>query len=166
MKKTKEPGLATVTDTPGEPAGSSNPGVPELEVMLEQNPSKTPGAKGKGPSSGNSGKAPASRAKLSAAAEGVRERAQATLFGGATLAQATVGSEEEEEMTRRLENYTGLLDRFQKLVGIMANGYEDATEDIRCLVASTLDAATERDRTLLRGLPKPWPSGPPPTRRP
>ena len=54
-------------------------------------------------------------------------------------------------MTRRLENYTGLLDGFQRLVGVMANGYEDATENIRCLVASTLDAATERDRTFVAG---------------
>ena len=151
VEKTKKPGPATVTDTPAEPAGSGNPGDPESEVMPGQNPSKTPGAKGKGPSSGNSGKALASRAKLSAAAKGVRERAQTMLFGGAALAQATVGSEEEEEMTHRLENYTGLLDGFQKLVGIMANGYEDATEDIRCLVASTLDAATERDRTFVAG---------------
>ena len=151
VEKTKKPGPATVTDTPAEPAGSGNPGDPESEVMPEQNPSKTPGAKGKGPSSGNSGKAPASRVKLSAAAEGVREWAQTTLFGGAALAQATVGSGKEEEMTRRLENYTGLLDGFQKLVGIMANGYEDATEDIRCLVASMLDAATERDCTFVAG---------------
>ena len=62
-----------------------------------------------------------------------------------------MGSEEEEEVTHRLENYTGLLDGFQKLVGVMANGYEDAMEDIRCLVASTLDAATERDRTFVAG---------------
>ena len=33
----------------------------------------------------------------------------------------------------------------------MANGYEDATEDIWCLVASTLDAATERDRAFVAG---------------
>ena len=72
------------------------------------------------------------------------------LFRGAALAQA-MGSEEEEEVTRHLENYTGLLDGFQKLVGVMANGYEDATEDIRCLVASTLDAATEQDRTFVAG---------------
>ena len=150
VEKTKKPGPATVTDAPAEPAGSGNPGGPESEVMPEQNPSKTPGAKGKGPSSGNSGKAPASKVKLSTAAEGVRERAQTTLFGGAALAQA-MGSEEEEEVTRHLENYTGLLDGFQKLVGIMANGYEDATEDIRSLVASMLDAATERDRTFVAG---------------
>ena len=48
VKKTKKPGLATITDTPAEPAGSGNPGDPESEVMPEQNPSKTPGAKGKG----------------------------------------------------------------------------------------------------------------------
>ena len=33
----------------------------------------------------------------------------------------------------------------------MANGYEDATEDIRSLVASTLDAATKRDRAFVAG---------------
>ena len=150
VEKTKKPGPATVMDTPAEPAGSGNPGGPESEVMPEQNPSKTPGAKGKGPSSGNSGKAPASKLKLSTSAEGVREWAQTTLFGGAALAQA-IGLEEEEEVTHRLENYTGLLDGFQKLVGVMANGYEDATEDIRRLIASTLDAATERDHTFVAG---------------
>ena len=116
--------------------------------MPEQNPSKTPGTKGKGPNSENSGKAPPTKSKLSTSAEGVRERAQTTLFRGAALAQA-MGS--EEEVTRRLENYTGLLDGFQKLVGVMVNGYKDAMEDIRCLVASTLDAATERDHTFVAG---------------
>ena len=149
--ETEKPRPATITDTPAVPADSGNPGGLEPEVMPEQNPpSKTPGTKGKGPNSKNSRKAPATRSQLSTSAEGVRERAQTTLFGGAALVQA-MGSEEEEEITRRLENYTGLLDRFQKLVGIMANGYEDATEDIRCLIASTLDAATERDRTFVAG---------------
>ena len=57
----------------------------------------------------------------------------------------------EEEVTRRLENYTGLLDGFQKLVVVMASGYDDATEDIRSLVATTLDAATQRDRAFVAG---------------
>ena len=151
-KETGKPGPATVTGTPAVPAGSGNPGGPEPEpkVVPDQNPSKTPGTKGKGPNSEDSRKAPATKSKLSTSAEGVRERAQTTLFGGAALAQA-MGSEEEEEVTRHLENYTGLLDRFQKLVRVMANGYEDATEDIQCLVASTLDAATERDRTFVAG---------------
>ena len=150
VEKTEKPGPASITDTPAKPAGSGNPGGPESEVVPEQNPSKTPGTKGKGPSSENSGKAPATKPKLSTSAEGVWERAQTMLFRGAALAQA-MGSEEEEEVTRHLENYTGLLDGFQKLVGVMANGYEDATEDIRCLVASTLDATTERDRTFVAG---------------
>ena len=33
----------------------------------------------------------------------------------------------------------------------MARGYEVATEDVRSLVASTLDVATQRDRTLVAG---------------
>ena len=33
----------------------------------------------------------------------------------------------------------------------MANGYEDAMEDIRDLVASTLDAATKRDHAFVAG---------------
>ena len=73
---------------------------------------------------------------------------QSTLFGGAALAQA-VGL--DEDTTRCLENYTGLLAGLLKLVGTMANGYEDATEDIRSLVASTLDAATQWDRTFIAG---------------
>ena len=149
-EETEKPGPVTITDTPAEPAGSGNPGGPEPEVMPEQNPSKTPGTKGKGPSSKNSGKAPATKLKLLTSTEGVWECAQTTLFRGAALAQA-MGSEEEEEVTRRLENYTSLLDGFQKLVGVMANGYKDATEDIRCLIASMLDAATERDCTFVAG---------------
>ena len=149
-EEAEKPGPANVTDTPAIPADSGKPRGPDSEVVPEQNPSKTPGTKGKGPNSKNSGKAPATKPQLSTSAEGVRERAQATLFGGAALVQA-MGSEDEEEITRHLENYTCLLDGFQKLVGIMANGYEDATEDIRCLVASTLDAASERDRAFVAG---------------
>ena len=79
---------------------------------------------------------------------GVQERAQSTLFDAAALAQAT---STEEDTVRRLENYTGLLTRLQKLVVTMASGYEAATEDVRSLVASTLDVATQRDRTFVAG---------------
>ena len=57
----------------------------------------------------------------------------------------------EEDVTCRLENYTGLLDGLQNLVGVMARGYKDAMEDIRSLVASTLDAATKRDHAFVAG---------------
>ena len=130
------------------PEDSSNPGGSGPEVVPEENPAEPTGSKGKGPISKESGKAPAAKPKLSTSAEGVRERAQTTLFQGAALAQA-LGS--EEDITRRLENYTGLLDGLQKLVGVMASGYEDATEDIRSLVASTLDTATQRDRAFVAG---------------
>ena len=137
-------------DTTADPAleGSGNPRGPGPDVKPEENPSKTTGTKGKGPNSEKSGKAPATKSQLSTSAEGVRERAQTILFGGATLAQA-MGS--EEDVTRHLENYTGLLDGLQKLVGVMASGYENATEDIQSLVASTLDAATQRDRAFVAG---------------
>ena len=79
---------------------------------------------------------------------GVQERTQSTLFGAATLAQAT---STEEDTVRCLENYTGLLTGLQKLVVTMASGYEVATEDIRSLVASTLDVAKQRDRTFIAG---------------
>ena len=128
--------------------GSGNSGGPGPDVVPEENPSKTTGTKGKGPNSKESGKAPAAKPQLSTSAEGVRERAQTTLFGGAALAQAMGW---EEDVTRRLENYTGLLDGLQKLVGVMASGYEDATEDIRSLVASTLDTATQRDQGFVAG---------------
>ena len=142
---------ATTTDPPAAPADSGNPGGPDPDIGPEQNPPlKATGTKGKGPNSEKSGKAPAPKSQLSTSAKGVRERAQTTLFGGAALAQPQVMGL-EEEVTRRLENYTGLLDGFQKLVGIMANGYEDAMEDIRGLVASTLDAATKRDRAFVAG---------------
>ena len=73
---------------------------------------------------------------------------QSTLFGAATLAQAT---STEEDTVHRLESYTSLLTGLQKLVVTMASGYEVATEDIRSLVASTLDVATQRDRIFVAG---------------
>ena len=57
----------------------------------------------------------------------------------------------EEDTVRRLENYTGLLTRLQKLVTTKASGYEAATEDVRSLVVSILDVATQRDRTFVAG---------------
>ena len=64
------------------------------------------------------------------------------------MAQAT---STEEDTVPRLENYTGLLTGLQKLVVTMASGYEAATEDIRSLVASTLDVATQWDRIFVAG---------------
>ena len=81
-------------------------------------------------------------------AQGVQELAQSTLFGAATLAQAV---DTEEDTVRRLENYIGLLTGLQNLVVTMASGYEAAMEDIRALVASTLDMATQRDRAFIAG---------------
>ena len=142
-------GPATTTEPPAVPADSGNPGGPGPDVEPEQDPpSKATGTKGKGPNSEKSGKAAAPKLQFSTSAEGVWERAQSTLFGGAALVQA-MGS--EEDVTRHLENYTGLLDGLQKLVGVMARGYEDAMEDIRSLVASTLDTATKRDRAFVAG---------------
>ena len=128
------------------PEDSGNPGGSGPEVVPEENPAEPAGTKGKGPISKESGKAPAAKPKLSTSAEGVWERAQTTLFQGTALAQA-LGL--EEDVICCLENYTSLLDGLQKLVGVMASGYEDATEDIRSLVASTLDAATKRDRAFV-----------------
>ena len=73
---------------------------------------------------------------------------QTTLFAVATLAQAT-GT--EEDTVRCLENYTGLLMGLQNLVVTMVSGYEAAMEDIRSLVASTLDVATQHDRAFIAG---------------
>ena len=98
------------------PENSGNPGGSSPEVVPEENPSEPAGTKGKGPISKESRKAPATKPKLSTSAEGVRERAQTMLFQGAALAQA-LGS--EEDVTRHLENYTGLLDGLQKLVGVI-----------------------------------------------
>ena len=54
-------------------------------------------------------------------------------------------------MVQRLENYTGLLAGLQNLVVTMAGGYEEAAEDIRALVASTLDKATQHDHAFVAG---------------
>ena len=134
---------AAILESAGNPTGS-NPDAPSGNTR----PTKPGCTKGKGASSECSSKAPASKLQLSATAQGVQERAQSTLFGAAALAQATCT---EEDTVRRLENYTGLLTRLQKLVVTMASGYEAATEDVRSLVASTLDVATQQDRTFVAG---------------
>ena len=113
---------AAVPESAGNPTGS-RPDAPSRNIP----PTKPGATKGKGPSNESSGKAPASKLQLSAAALGVQERAQSTLFSAATLAQAT---STEEDTIRRLENYTGLLTGLQKLVVTMASGYEAATEDV------------------------------------
>ena len=136
-------GPAAVPESAGNPTGSG-PGAPSRNILLTK-----PGAtKGKGPSNESPGKAPASKLQLSAAALGVQERARSTLFDAAALAQAT---STEGDTVRCLENYTGLLTGLQKLVVTMASGYEAATEDVRSLVASTLDVATQQDCNFVAG---------------
>ena len=140
---------AVNTDPVAIPESAGNPTVSGPDVPSGNTlPTKAGTTKGKGPSNENSGKAPASKLQFSAEALGVQERAQSTLFSAATLAQAT---STEEDTVRHLENYTGLLTGLQKLVVTMASGYEAATEDIRSLVASTLDVVTQRDRTFVAG---------------
>ena len=83
-----------VTDPPAVPGNprnpnSSNPGTPAKDAQ----PTKPIPSKGKGPNSESSSKAPASKSgattQPSAAAEGVQEHAQSTLFGAAALVPAT-----------------------------------------------------------------------------
>ena len=57
----------------------------------------------------------------------------------------------EEDRVRHLKNYIGLLTGLQNLVVTMAGGYEAATEDIRALVAATLDMAIQCDRAFIAG---------------
>ena len=140
---------AVNTDPAAIPESAGNPTGSKPDAQSGNTPSTKPGCtKGKGASSECSGKAPASKLRLSAVAQGVQEHVQSTLFSAATLAQAT---STEEDTVRRLENYTGLLTGLQKLVVTMASGYEAATEDVRSLVASTLDVATQRDHTFVTG---------------
>ena len=143
---------AVNTNPAAVPEGAGNPTSSRPDTPSGNTPPTKPRAtKGKGPSNESSGKAPASKLQLSAMALGVQERARSTLFGAAALAQAT-GM--EEDTVRRLENYTGLLTGLQKLVVTMASGYEAATEDVRSLVASTLDVATQWDHTFVAGASK------------
>ena len=130
---------AAVPESAGNPTGSK-PDAPSGNTP----PTKPGCTKGKGASSECSGKAPASKLQLSATAQGVQEHTQSTLFGAATLAQAT---STEEDTVCHLENYTGLLTGLQKLVVTMASGYEVATEDHSGTIP------------LLWGLPKPLPTG-------
>ena len=141
--KTAKTDPTAVPESAGNPTGS-RPDAPSRNIPS----TKTVATKGKGPNNQSSGKAPASKLQLSATALGVQECAQSTLLGAAALAQAT---STEEDTVRRLENYTGLLTGLQKVVVTMASGYEAATEDIRSLVASTLDVATQRYRTFVAG---------------
>ena len=118
--------------------------------------------KGKGTSSGSSGKAPAPKlpdnpgapgstgttaGAFDEATRGVQARAEETLFGAARLAHTPTG---EDQMVRNLENYTGLLTGLQQLVMVMAQGYQSASEDIRELVSGSLARATERDRVFIQ----------------
>ena len=144
---------SAVTDPaamPGNPGNlvGSNPRI----LAKDTRPSKPIPSKGKGPNSENSSKAPASKSGTAtqplAAAQGVQEHVQSTLFGAAALVQA---SGTEEDTVRHLENYTGLLAGLQNLVVTMASGYEEAAEDIRALVASTLDKATQGNRAFIAG---------------
>ena len=86
-------------------------------------------------------------ATLTPAAQAVMERAQGTLFSAADLAHAPTG---KEQVVWNLENYTGLLAGLQQLVVTMAQGFQEASEDIRKLVSSTLERATERDRMFIQ----------------
>ena len=52
-------------------------------------------------------------------------------------------------MVRNLENCTRLLTGLQQLV-VMAQGFQDASEDICELVSSTLARATERDHQFVK----------------
>ena len=140
-----------VTDPPAVPGNprnldGSNPGAPAKDAQ----PTKSIPSKGKGPISESSSKAPASKSgtttQPSVAAQGVQERVQSTLFGAATLVQAT-----EEDTVQRLENYTGLLTGLQNVVVTMASGYKAATEDIQSLVASTSDMATQHNCAFIAG---------------
>ena len=140
-----------VTDPPAVLGNPRNlDGSDPSALVKDAQPTKPIPFKGKGPNSESSSKAPASKSgattQPSAAAQEVQERTQSTLF--ATLAQAT-GT--EEDTVRCLEKYTGLLTGLQNLVITMASGYEAATEDIRSLVAFTLDVATQHDRAFIAG---------------
>ena len=136
-------GPAAVLESAGNPTSSRPDTISGNAPLI-----KPRATKGKGPSNESSGKAPASKLQLSAAALGVQEHARSTLFDAATLAQAT---STEEDTVHRLENYTGLLTGLQRLVVTMVSGYEAATEDVRSLVASTLDVATQQDHTFIMG---------------
>ena len=140
---------ADILENPGT-AHASNP------------PIDTDKGKGKGPSSGTSGKAPAPKlptnpgapgagdtttGSFSEATKGVQARAEETLFGAIRLSQPTTG---EDQMVHNLENYTGLLTGLQQLVMVMAQGYQNASEDVRELVSTTLARATERDREFIQ----------------
>ena len=135
------PAVADLPAVPGNPGNldGSNAGASAKDAQ----PTKPKPSKGKGPNSKSSNKAPASKSGTT-----TQEHAQSTLFGVATLAQA---ADTEEDTVRRLENYTGLLTGLQNLVVTMASGYEAAMEDIRALVASTLDVATQRDHAFIAG---------------
>ena len=120
--KTVNADPVALLESVGNPA-ISGPDAPSGNTLQ----TKAGTTKGKGPSNENSSKAPASKSQFSTKALGVQEHMQSTLYGAATLAQAT---SMEEDTVCCLENYTGLLAGLQKLVVTMTSGYEAATEDI------------------------------------
>ena len=83
------------------PENARNPTGPRPDVPSGNTQPIKPGAtKGKGPNNDSSGKAIATKSQFSAAALGVQEHAQSTLFSAATLAQAT---STEEDTVRHLK---------------------------------------------------------------
>ena len=111
-----------VPGNPGKP-DNSNPSIP----AKENQPTKPIPSKGKGPSSQNSSKAPASKSSTtthpSAVARGVQECTQSNpLRGGPPQSRPRAL---EKIRFGRMENYTGLLMGLQKLVVTMAGGYEE-----------------------------------------
>ena len=86
--------IPAVTDPPAVPGNPGNPRWFQSRRSGQRRPANQPiPSKGKGPNSKSSSKAPASKSSAttwpSAAAQGVREFMQSTLFRAATLAQAT-----------------------------------------------------------------------------
>ena len=119
-------------DPPAVLGNRGKPDDPNSGILAKDTkPTKPIPSKGKGPSSGNSSKAPASKSSAtthpSAVVQGVQERAQSTLLGAAASIQATGTG---EDTVRHLENYTSLLMGLQNLVVTMAGGYKEAAEDI------------------------------------
>ena len=109
----------------------------------------TPGAtKGKGPSNESSGKAPASKLQFSAMALGYKSTCSPLSSVRPPWHRLQV---RKRIPSAAWKNYTGLLTGLQKLVVTMASGYEAAMEDVRSLVASTLDAVMQRDHTFIVG---------------
>ena len=136
------------TGTPA-PEGSGNPGGFGPEVVPKENPSETTGTKGKGPNSKESGEGSCRQAQTLDLCRGSTGTGTNNAVHGCRTGTGHGVGRGCHLPFRELYRPAGWATEVGRGHGQRLRGMP--TEDIRSLVASTLDAATERDRAFVAG---------------